>query len=78
MKEASEETSRPTFLVSQWLGLLSSAAGGMGSIPGWGTKILHAAQCSQKEKNSSEEVYKQGSLAAFAVGTIIHSYFSRF
>ena len=26
----------------QWLGLHASTAGGVGSIPGWGTKILHA------------------------------------
>ena len=37
-------------LAVQWLGLLASTAGGMGSIPGWGTKVLHAAQCSQKNK----------------------------
>ena len=26
----------------QWLGLHASTAGGMGLIPGWGTKILNA------------------------------------
>ena len=26
-----------------------SSAGGMGSIPGWGTKIPHASQCGQKK-----------------------------
>ena len=31
--------------VVQWLRLHSSNAGGMGSIPGQETKILHAAQC---------------------------------
>ena len=30
-------------LVVQWLGLYASTAEGMGSIPGWGTKIPHAA-----------------------------------
>ena len=30
-----------TFLVVQWLGLYTLIAEGMGSIPGWGTKILH-------------------------------------
>ena len=34
----------------QWLGLCASAAGGMGSIPGWGTKIPHAARHSQEKK----------------------------
>ena len=29
-------------LMAQWLSLCSSTAKGMNSIPGWGTKILHA------------------------------------
>ena len=33
-----------TSLAVQWLRLGASTAGGMGSIPGWGTKILHAPQ----------------------------------
>ena len=39
-----------TSLAVQWLGLCPSTAGGTGSIPGWGTKIPHAARCSQKTK----------------------------
>ena len=39
-----------TSLVVQWLRLCASTARGMGSIPGWGTKILHALQCGQKKK----------------------------
>ena len=31
-------------LAVQWLGLCASTAGGLGSIPGGGTEILHAAQ----------------------------------
>ena len=31
----------------QWLRLHAPTAGVMGSIPGQGTKILHAVQCSQ-------------------------------
>ena len=31
-----------TSLVVQWLRLCASGAGGMGLIPGWGTKIPHA------------------------------------
>ena len=38
-------------LVVQWLGLHASTAGGMGSIPGWGTKIPQAIQCAKKIKN---------------------------
>ena len=33
---------KKTSLVVQWLGLWASSAGGMGLIPGWGTKIPHA------------------------------------
>ena len=35
-------------LVIQWLGLHASTAGGIGSVPGWGTKIPHALWHSQK------------------------------
>ena len=34
----------------QWLRLHASNAGDAGSIPGQGTKVLHATQCSQKKK----------------------------
>ena len=36
------------FLVVQWLRLCAANAGGRGSIPGRGTKILHAAWQSPK------------------------------
>ena len=36
----------------QWLRLHASNTGGTGLIPGWGTKILHASQFSQKKKKS--------------------------
>ena len=39
-----------TSLAVQWLRLYASNAGGMGSISGWGIKILHATQCGQKVK----------------------------
>ena len=34
----------------QWLRLHAPSAGGTGSIPAWGTKILHAIWCGQKNK----------------------------
>ena len=37
-------------LVVQWLRLRTSTAGVTGSIPGWGTKILHAVRHGQKKK----------------------------
>ena len=33
-----------------WLRLRTSNAGGAGSIPGWATKIPHAARCDQKTR----------------------------
>ena len=37
----------------QWLGLCTSTAGGMDSIPGWRTKIPHAVRCGQEKKNAA-------------------------
>ena len=39
-----------TSLAVQWLRLHAPTAGGVGSIPGWGTKILHALWCGKKKK----------------------------
>ena len=39
-----------TSLVVQWLRLCAPNAGGTGSTPGQGTKILHASRPSQKKK----------------------------
>ena len=36
----------------QWLRLCASTAGDKSSIPGWGTKILHAATYGQKTKTT--------------------------
>ena len=44
-----------TSLAVQWLRLHASTAGGMGSIPGRGTKIPHAARCGQKRSCREEE-----------------------
>ena len=38
----------------EWLGLCSSSAGDMGSIPGRGTRIPHAGRCGQKLKIQSK------------------------
>ena len=37
-------------LVVPWLGLRASTAGGLGSIPRWGTKIPHAHGSAKKKK----------------------------
>ena len=35
-------------LAVQWLGLCAFTARGVGLIPGWGTRIPHTVECSQK------------------------------
>ena len=42
-------------LAVPWLGLHASTAGSTGSIPGWGTKILHAARRAQKNKQETDK-----------------------
>ena len=42
---------RGTSLSVQWLGLHTSSAGDVGSIPDWGTKISYATQCHPPKKN---------------------------
>ena len=45
-------------LAVQWLGLHPSTARGTGSIPGQGTKILHIAHHSQKQKEEQQDCLK--------------------
>ena len=40
-------------LAVQWLRLHASNAGGAGSIPGRGSKVLHAVQCGQNKQNKT-------------------------
>ena len=52
-KEMERETKQDhkeigTSLMSQWLKLQASNAGGVGSVPGRGTKILHTMQCGKQ------------------------------
>ena len=44
-----------TSLVVQWLRLCSSTSGGLGSIPGEGTKISHATWHGQKKKKEEDK-----------------------
>ena len=39
----------------QWFRLCATTAGGLGSIPGQGTKILDAAQCSQRQNKTNNK-----------------------
>ena len=43
----------------QWLKLHASTTATTGAIPSWGTKILHALQCSQKKKEEEESETKK-------------------
>ena len=47
-----------TPLAVQWLRIHASIAGGAGSIFGWGTEILHAAQYDQKIKIKKKDLPK--------------------
>ena len=49
----------------QGLRLCASTAGGMGSIPGWGTQIPHAAQL--KDKTLGDNIVKLVSKGCFRV-----------
>ena len=44
-----------TSLIVQWLRLWAATAGGMGSIPGQETKILHAVRHGQKNVKNKEK-----------------------
>ena len=55
------ELSLGTSLVVQWLKLCASNAGGMGLISSQGTKILHAEQCSRKEKKKKRTQFNNDS-----------------
>ena len=46
----------------QWLGLWASTAEDTGWIPGWGTKILHAARCGKKKKKNEPITFNSGPL----------------
>ena len=47
-----------TSLVVQWLRLHAPSARGMGSIPGWGTKTLHATWHGQKNPTKIPSAYE--------------------
>ena len=44
-----------TSQVVQWLRLHASTAGSTGSIPGWGTKIPHAACMAKKNQKTNKQ-----------------------
>ena len=53
MSQGTELGSSP---VVQWLRLCASNAGGMGLIPGQGTKILHASRSGKEEKKKKKKI----------------------
>ena len=50
---------RGDFPAIQWLRLCASNAGGMGSIPGWGTKVPHAVQPAKKLNKTEQNIYER-------------------
>ena len=55
-EESNKRNLKGTSLAVQWLRLRTSTTGGTGLIPGQGTKIPHAAWCSQKKRKLKERV----------------------
>ena len=51
-----------TSLAVQWLRLQASTEGGVGPIPGWGTKIPHAMQRGQKKKKKNLPCIADGNI----------------
>ena len=47
-------------LAVQWLGLQPLTAQGLGSIPGWGTKIPQATRCGQKQQQQKHLLKLKG------------------
>ena len=47
-----------TSLVVQWLRLHASNAGGVGSVPGWGTEIPYAMGYGKKKAWSNEKLWQ--------------------
>ena len=45
----------------RWLGHCAYTAGGVGSIPGWGTRILHATRHGPPPKKNDEGMNKDAS-----------------
>ena len=43
----------------QWLGLLTVTVEGLGSIPGWGTKISQAMPMQQKKKKEKKNKHER-------------------
>ena len=54
----------------QWLGLQAPTAGVMGSIPGPGTKIPQATQCSQKKTQNKIEKLTQVGITTIILDVI--------
>ena len=51
-----ETQSLGNFLEFQWLELCVFTARGMGSMPGWGTKISHATKHGSKKKKKQRSI----------------------
>ena len=66
-----QEVTLGNSLAVQWLGPCASTAGGTGSIPGRGTKIPKAVQCSQKKKWLY--YFNKSSVSGFPGGAVVEN-----
>ena len=62
---------RRTSLVVLWLRLCASTAGGVGSIPGPGAKILRASRHNRKKKKKKYLLFKRGGKGGKGQGVTI-------
>ena len=58
-EEVSVREQERDFPGGKWLRLCASTAGGTGSIPRWGTKIPHAAQCGPNKQTNKQKQREQ-------------------
>ena len=56
-KQERKKTLLRNSLVVQWLGLSALAATALGSIPGWGTRLLQATERDQTKKKEKERKF---------------------
>ena len=65
MTKGNRESFLGNSLAVQWLGLWTSPAGAMGSVPSGGTKIPHATQQTDKKKKKRKNIKNLGFKISF-------------
>ena len=73
-----ETQSLGNFLEFQWLELCVFTARGMGSMPGWGTKISHATKHGskkKKQKTKNKDALTESSKESYEIGTLYSPFY---